>query len=144
MVDLRLETYEMGPLETSRSDFYATLNEWKRSNILADELTEAILKHEAAAAADAEARIEAIVVAEGEEAERLAAGQAAKAVDLRAALLNLMGDNHHYSTRPCSTCSQCRKALGIEIDKATMAGMLGCGFSTVENLAAWRLATADA
>ncbi len=61
MTDQSREAYEMTPLETSRSDFYGTLNGWKRSNISGDEMVEALLKHEAATRADAEAPIEAAV-----------------------------------------------------------------------------------
>ncbi len=53
--DLEAARHEMTPLETSRSDFYGILNEWKRGNISADEMVEALLTHEAAARADAEA-----------------------------------------------------------------------------------------
>ena len=55
---------------------------------------------------------------------------------LREALLHHLFDLHNHSTRPCPTCSRSRKTLGL--DTSTSEGMLGCGYSIIENRIAWR------
>ena len=69
-------------------------------------------------------------------AERRVDESRAEVRALREALALQMFDLHEHSTRPCTTCAQSRKALGL--DTSTSEGMLGCGYSMVENRIAWR------
>ena len=77
-------------------------------------------------AANEERYIAAMVRADTAEAEVRA---------LREALLHQLFDLHNRSTRPCPTCARSQQALGLDTSKSE--GMLGCGFTGIENRIAW-------